>query len=231
MALKGTLADMGIIDLIQFPHSGRKTGHLVISGTRGEARLSYERGALVHVRHGDMSGMDALVRVVDWNEGAFEFIPDEQPEDRTIDLDLHRAVMRALKLHDELKKQAAAESSRKDPGTDGSDEVLAAKLTRFIESNDVAVHVGILGPDGEARASAGRGEALPQGTEELRVSLHSLMQDYPRSPLNRILVEDAQGTTVLVRLKDGGSLILVAGTEASLGAVSMNASRLAAGIE
>ncbi len=231
MALKGTLADIGIIDLIQFPHSGRKTGHLVISGTKGEARLSYESGALVHVKHGDMSGMDALVRVVDWNEGAFEFLPDEQPEDRTIELDLHRAVMQALKLHDEIKKQAATESSPESSGTNESNEVLVAKLTKFLEANDFAVHVGILGPDGAVRASVDRSEGLSPGTEELRMSLHSLMQNYPRTPLSRILVEDAQGTTVLIRLKDEGCLILVAGTEASLGAVSMNASRLAAGIE
>ena len=39
-----------------------------------------------------------------WNEGAFEFIPGAEPEARSIDLDLHRAVMQALKLHDELKR-------------------------------------------------------------------------------------------------------------------------------
>ena len=34
MALKGTLADMAIIDLVQFPHAGRKTGQLIISGPK-----------------------------------------------------------------------------------------------------------------------------------------------------------------------------------------------------
>jgi len=231
MALKGTLADMGIIDLIQFPHSGRKTGHLVISGVDGEATLSYESGALVHVRHGDMSGMDALVRVVDWNEGAFEFIPDAQPEDRTIELDLHRAVMQALKLHDELKKQAAKKRNQGSSGSGEADEVLLAKLSQFLQSNDFAVHISVLGPDGEVRASVyGRNGSTP-GIDELCSNLHSMMQNHPRTPLNRIFIEDALGTTVLVRLKDGGCLILAASNEASLGAVSMNATRLAAGIE
>ncbi len=231
MALKGTLADMGIIDLIQFPHSGRKTGHLVISGTEGEASLSYEGGSLVHVRHGDMSGMDALVRVVDWNEGAFEFIPDAQPEDRTIDLDLHRAVMQALKLHDELKKQAAKKRAQVSSGNREADEVLVAKLSQFAKANDFVVHLAVLSPDGEMRASVdGRNGSSP-GIEELCLSLHSLMQGHPRPPLNRMFIEDALGTTVLVRLKDGGCLILVADDDASLGAVSMNATRLAAGIE
>ena len=112
MALKGTLKDMAIIDLVQFPHSGRKTGHLIISGTDGEARLSYEKGSLVHAALGDVSGMDALVRVVDWNEGAFEFLPDVEPEARSIDLDLHRAVMQALKMHDELKRKKSERQAR-----------------------------------------------------------------------------------------------------------------------
>jgi len=231
MALKGTLTDMGIVDLIQFPHSGRKTGHLVITGAEGEATLSYENGALVHVSHGDFSGMDALVRVVDWHEGAFEFIPDAQPADRTIELDLHRAVMQALKLHDELKKQAANRRNQGDSGKSEADEALVAKLSQFLKANEFAVYVSVLGPDGEVRASAEGLNGTYQGVEELCSDLHSLMQNHPRTPLNRILIEDALGTTVLVRLKNGGCLILVAGNEASMGAVSMNATRLATAIE
>jgi len=70
MALKGTLADLGIVDLIQFPHAGRKTGHLMITGPDGDARLFYENGALVHASLNDIHGMDALVRIVDWGEGS-----------------------------------------------------------------------------------------------------------------------------------------------------------------
>ena len=48
MALKGTLADIGIIDLIQFPHAGRRTGELVVTADDHEGRLYYDKGSLVH---------------------------------------------------------------------------------------------------------------------------------------------------------------------------------------
>ena len=105
MALKGTLSDLGIIDLVQFPHGGRKTGKLVIAANGGEGHLYYDTGALVHAELGDFEGMAALVRMVDWTEGTFEFVPDTQPSRKTIELDLHRAVMNALRLHDELKAE------------------------------------------------------------------------------------------------------------------------------
>lgn len=231
MALKGTLEDMAIIDLIQFPHTGRKTGHLIISGDHGEATLFYERGALVHATLGDVSGMDALVRVVDWGEGTFEFVPDAEPEARSIELDLHRAVMQALKLHDELKMEEKKRRTQEASVENEGDQALTAKLSDFLGSNGFAMHASVVGPDGKLRASVDGAEGSPEGIEELRTTLHSVMQVHPRGALRRILLEDDLGTVVLVRLPNGGSLIAVAGKEASLGAVSMSIGRLAVGLE
>ncbi len=229
MGLKGTLKDMAIIDLVQFPHSGRKTGHLIISGTDGEARLSYENGSLVHATLGDVSGMDALVRIVEWNEGAFEFIPGAEPEARSIELDLHRAVMQALKLHDELKK----EEERRAKEAIGQEEghgALTARLSEFVQSNDFALHASVLNSDGKIRSSVDGPDGPPDGIEKLRSELHTLARAHPRGAVRRIILEDELGTVTLVGLRDGGSLIAVAGKRGSLGSVSMSVSRLAAGL-
>jgi hypothetical protein len=230
MALKGTLKDMAIIDLVQFPHSGRKTGHLIINGDDGEARLSYENGSLVHATLGAASGMDALVRVVDWNEGAFEFVPDAEPEARTIELDLHRAVMQALKLHDELKRE---EERRAQEASDqeAADPVLTGRLEEFVGSNDFALHACILDSGGRVRASVDGPDGIPEGIEKLRSALHSLAQTHPRVGLRRILLEDDLGTVVLVGLRGGSSLIAAASGDASLGSVSVSVGRLAAALE
>jgi hypothetical protein len=201
MALKGTLADMAIIDLIQFPHGGRKTGHLIISGANGEAKLCYENGSLAHATLGDTSGMEALVRVVAWVEGTFEFIPDMEPEARSIDLDLHRAVMQALKIHDELKAEEQRQV-RTDSGQGETDEALTGKLSAFLGSHDFASHASVLDPEGRVRASVDSAEGAQEGIEELRSTLHSLMQSYPRGTLNRVLIEDNLGTVALVRLQE-----------------------------
>jgi predicted regulator of Ras-like GTPase activity (Roadblock/LC7/MglB family) len=230
MALKGTLADMAIIDLIQFPHVGRKTGHLIVNGANGEARLFYESGSLVHATMGNLSGMEALVRVVDWSEGEFEFLADLPPEIKSIELDLHRAVMQALKIHDELKAEEQRRAST-DTGNGEIDEELAGKLSEFIGSNDFALHACVLDSDGKVKASADGDDESPEGIDELRSTLHSFVQSHSRGVLNRILVEDNLGTVVLVRLTDGCGLIVIARQGASLGAVSMSVSRLATALE
>ena len=74
MALNGTLADLGIVDLIQFPHKGRRTGELVVTGAKDEARLYYIDGKLSHVGVGKLSGIEGLVEVVSWLEGEVEFL-------------------------------------------------------------------------------------------------------------------------------------------------------------
>ncbi|MEJ2719091.1 MAG: DUF4388 domain-containing protein, partial [Deltaproteobacteria bacterium] len=230
MALKGTLADMAVIDLIQFPHGGRKTGHLIISGTDGEAGLFYKDGALVHATLGDFSGMDALLRVVGWDEGTFEFARDVESAVTSINLDLHRAVMQALKLHDEFKMEEEKRRAQRGSSESGGDEALTAQLTEFLDANGFALHASVHDSEGEVRAAADGPDGSPVGIEELRLALHSLLQCHPRGPVNRILIDDDLGTVVLVPLADGDNLVVVASKDASMGAVSMSVGRLAAGL-
>jgi hypothetical protein len=231
MALKGTLKDMAIIDLVQFPHSGRKTGHLIISGTDGEARLSYENGSLVHAKLGDVTGIDALVRVVGWDEGAFEFVPDAEPEARSIELDLHRAVMQALKLHDELKREEEERRAQEASGQGEGDEALTIPLSEYVGSNDFALYVCVLGPEGKIRAAVDGPDGSPEGIEKICAALHSLVRTHPRGPLRRVLLEDDLGTVALVGLRGEDSLIAVADKGASLGSVAVSVGRLAARLE
>lgn len=230
MGLKGTLADLGIVDLIQFPYAGRKTGELAIAGKSGEARLYYEKGALVHAVLGERTGMEALVRLVDWNEGSFEFSADAAADTRTIELDLHRTVMQALKLHDELKLEEERKRAQQ-PAVPGETGRLGEILGEFLKSNDFAVHAAILSPEGGPAASASAKEGTPEGVERLYAAMYELTQSYPRKNMNRIIIEDQNGTVVMVRLGNGGFLVVIAKREASLGAVSMGAGRLAAGLE
>lgn len=231
MALKGTLKDMPIIDLVQFPHSGRKTGQLVISGTEGEARLSYQNGSLVNATLGKVSGIDALVSVVGWLQGSFEFLPDVEPEARTIELDLHRAVMQALKMHDELKREEAERQLKEAAKPGAGEEDLIARLTEFAGATDFALHVCVLDSEGKVRAAVNGPEGTPEGIEEIHAAVHSLVQTYPRSPVRRVLLEDDFGTVALVGFQGGNSLIVVANKEASIGSVSMSIGRLASRLQ
>jgi predicted regulator of Ras-like GTPase activity (Roadblock/LC7/MglB family) len=227
MGLKGTLADLGIVDLIQFPNAGRKTGEMTVTGKTGEAKLYYEKGTLVHAVLGDQTGMEALVFLVDWTEGSFEFNPDVAADMRTIQVDLHRAVMQALKLHDERK----LEEEQKRAGQSSAPQEnsrLGETLEDFLKSNDFAVHAAVLSSEGASVATAAVPGGPPEEVERLYSTMYELTKSYPRENLGRIIIEDAKGTVVMVSLSDGGFLVVIAKKEASLGAVSMGTGKLAA---
>jgi hypothetical protein len=195
-----------------------------------EAKLYYDQGALVHVIVGDVKGMDALVRVIDWQEGAFEFVSDEMAGEISIERDLHRTLMTALKLHDEIKAEAERrKGANKAPAA--SDEAAKARLERFVAANDFVAHAETLGPDGDPRSQVSGKDGYPQGMDALRSGLIELDKSYPRPNLGRIIIEDDLGTVVMVRLSDGGRLLVVARKGASMGAISIGVGRLAAAFE
>lgn len=231
MALKGTLADLGIIDLIQFPHAGRKTGKFVIAFDTGEALLYYDKGALVHAAALGKSGLEALVSIVGLDEGSFEFHGDEPAPETTIQMDLHHAVMQALKLHDELK---AAEEERRRNGseqTQGDGVVMTKLLSEHISSSDFILHACVLHADGSVFATADGKDGPIQGIEQLRGLLLSMVATYPRPNVDRVIVVDALGTVVMVCLAGENNLFLVAAHDAPLGVVSLSVNRLVSSLE
>jgi len=139
--------------------------------------------------------------------------------------------MQALKLHDELKMEEEKRKSGKTAGESMQDESLRAKLEEFVAANDFAMHAGVLSPEGTVKASADGPDGSPDKIDRLREALHAFVQAYPRGGLSRILLQDELGVVALVMLPDGGSLIVVAAKEASLGTVSVGVGRLALGIE
>lgn len=230
MALTGTLADLGIIDLMQFPHAGRKTGELIITDGERTARLAYEKGNLVHAVLDDHTGMEALVDLVGWTAGSFEFSADVIPGERTIESDLHRTVMHALKVHDERKMEEEQRKNSQAEEPESNAAALNTTLAELIQTNEHALHVAVLGPDGSVLGAANSSRGAIDRVAELYEALHGLVITYPREGLNRVILDDTAGTVVLTPLDKLGSLVVVASKEAPLGAVAMSVSRMAGAV-
>jgi len=228
MALSGALADLGVVDLVQFPHAGRKSGELVVARGEQEARLYYEKGKLVHAALGDLRGPPALVQVLGWGEGRFEFRGEVAAPETSIEMDLHRAVMEALRRRDEQ----AEERRKKGPHDVGKvDDRLANLLAAFVSGNSWALHACVLAADGTlaAEASGKAGGSFP--LEPLRAPLRALLGAWPRPGLRRALLEDDIGTVAVVRHPGGGALLVVAAKGVAVGVVWMNVGKLAASVE
>jgi hypothetical protein len=101
--ITGDVAELGVPQLVQMLGSTAPAGTLALRRGAEEALLGFERGMLRYVRIGTATGMKALVRIVGWREGSFEFHARLDPA-QTPDppLPLEGAVLDATLMHDEL---------------------------------------------------------------------------------------------------------------------------------
>src|SRR5690606_9881975 len=77
----GSLADMGVVDLVQTFEMSRKTGTIRFSQPNAEPAFVYfQEGRMVDAEVGRLRGELAFYRLLNWSEGSFEI--DFSPVDR-----------------------------------------------------------------------------------------------------------------------------------------------------
>lgn len=107
--LSGSLADMGVVDLVQTLEIGRKTGEIRLRHQRGTtAALFFRDGKVVDVSLGLHEGEQAFFRVLAWTKGNFEieFKPTDR-EDR-IELSTQGLLMEGMRRMDERARMSEA---------------------------------------------------------------------------------------------------------------------------
>lgn len=224
MALKGTLSDLGLVALIQFPNSGRRTGLLtVVSGSR-QAELFYVNGNLVHAAMGQLEGQKVLVEMVDWTEGSFTFDSGITTGSVTIEQDLHRTIMLALKERDEMKKAQAEARIAATAGLDiGRWDRL---LSEFVDSSPGNLWACIMDGSGRALAGTPVPEEHAGAAPGLVKSLADLISGYPGGPPARLIVEDQVRTSGIMTMDSGLFLMVVVRPDIRMGMLCMALSRL-----
>lgn len=221
MALQGSLDDIEIVDLFQFPHLGRKTGMLVIQNAKqGEANLYYRNGQIYHAAWDTLEGLPAIVEILAFRQADFEFFPGVEENRQTLDMDIHHALMLALKTLDERRSaEGFAEVGKKE------ESELSRTVHEFAEKYSWIRYLCIIGKEGEVlvQRKSGRngdaGEALPS------VFLNFL-RSYPRPAVKKMLLQDDSGIVAMNILAPQKMLVLVAGPDITLGAVTSAISRL-----
>jgi hypothetical protein len=115
LEIKGSLRDDHLPDLLQALVSLGKSGTLMLEEGRGPlASVTFDRGRLRAARCRHLSGEEALLGCLFWNQGSFYFQDDlgVAPTPAAGDLlpapfDLSRFLIRALFLADELERRRA----------------------------------------------------------------------------------------------------------------------------
>jgi len=81
-SFSGSLADMGVVDLVQTLEMGKKSGALHLTSPAGTAVVFFRDGRVLDCEMGKLSGESAFYRLLNWQDGEFaiEFRPIERQE-------------------------------------------------------------------------------------------------------------------------------------------------------
>jgi pSer/pThr/pTyr-binding forkhead associated (FHA) protein len=102
-AVSGSLSEIRLPSLLQVIESDRVTGTLVIRHRGREGKLHLHQGIIRHATLGRAQGVKALYRLMVCDEGRFElFIPGRSPEYDTVEGDLQKHLLEAMRQKDEF---------------------------------------------------------------------------------------------------------------------------------
>jgi CheY-like chemotaxis protein len=107
-SVRGTLAQMSVVDLLQTLDIGRKSCRLTISREGQQSEMDFESGQLLHATCGELSGEAAVYAVVAWAEGTFQIDFEQSECTRTITHSTQSVLLEALRRFDEAERDSAA---------------------------------------------------------------------------------------------------------------------------
>ena len=105
--IRGRLAEMNMIDLLQSLELGQKTCGLTITHDGENCRMFFADGQINHAELGSVEGDDAVYCVVSWADGSFEINFNARSDKRTTTRSTQSLLMEALRLLDEGKRDTS----------------------------------------------------------------------------------------------------------------------------
>jgi hypothetical protein len=106
MGLKGSLAELPLVDLIEMTSLGGKTGRLTLFDEEGavSGELSFRDGRLVGAVCGELGAEQAFYALLTLEDGAFDFDPAATLDDESCDLPTASLLMEGMRRLDELRR-------------------------------------------------------------------------------------------------------------------------------
>lgn len=106
--ITGAIQDLGPQELIQMFATTATRGTLYLRNSQDEGMVGFEGGLIRYIHLGAASGMKALMRMIAWREGSFEFHARlEDVEEVEAPLPLQAALLDAMRRLDEQKRDEA----------------------------------------------------------------------------------------------------------------------------
>jgi DNA-binding response OmpR family regulator len=108
--LRGTLQQMNVIDLLQSLELSRKTCRLTLTTNDDRCELFFSEGQINHATYGDLSGDDAVYKVLTWQDGNFQIDFTLSSTEQTITRSTQQLLMEGLRLLDEANRDASEDN-------------------------------------------------------------------------------------------------------------------------
>jgi|SRR6476661_3302766 len=107
--LGGSLAQMNAIDLLQSLEMGRKSCALTLTRANERCQLFFTDGQLRHAVYGNLTGDDAVYKVLAWTDGNFQIDFTGRSTEQTTTRSTQGLLMEGLRLLDEARKDTEEE--------------------------------------------------------------------------------------------------------------------------
>jgi DNA-binding response OmpR family regulator len=101
--LRGSLAQMNVLDLLQSLDMGHKTCSLLLTNNGDKCELFFADGQINHATYGDLKGDQAVYKVLAWAGGNFEIDFNGSSREQSITHSTQGLLMEGLRLLDESK--------------------------------------------------------------------------------------------------------------------------------
>jgi CheY-like chemotaxis protein len=109
--VRGNLAQMNVIDLMQSLEMGRKSCQLSLSKDGEKCEVFFAEGQVKHATYGSLVGDEAVFKVLRWTGGNFELNFEGKTDKETTKLNTQGLLMEGLRLLDESQREGAGESA------------------------------------------------------------------------------------------------------------------------
>jgi hypothetical protein len=108
----GQLDNFALLDIIQMGCLAQRDGRLIIRSGRQQAEVILSRGKIIHAATNGQVGEDALLEILTWEKGEFQFGPASKgiQSNPTIQGGWEQVLMDAVRKRDELKSAGLNDS-------------------------------------------------------------------------------------------------------------------------
>jgi DNA-binding response OmpR family regulator len=102
--LRGSLAQMNVLDLLQSLDMGRKTCALTLTNNGEKCKMYFTEGQINHAVYCDLKGDPAVYKVLTWTAGTFEIDFAGSSSEQTITQSSQGILLEGLRLLDEANR-------------------------------------------------------------------------------------------------------------------------------